>query len=120
VYDGADDPVYLDTLAALIRSGGTEAKLLTADGSDLPSRGRVTGSGPVAARSSAVLPDPDDASTTLTLPDATVLLRRRVAALDPATLAEPHLSGTWRGSAQPTVLAILRSDRSDSAPAVLG
>ena len=111
VYDGADDPVYLDTIAAAIRSGGTEAKLLTADGSELPSRGRVTGSGPVDSRPSTPVPGVDDTITTVALADATLLLRRQVTPLNPAAIPAPHLSGTWRGSEQPTVLAILRPAR---------
>ncbi len=129
VYDGPHDPAYVAALASAVLTGGSEAKLLTSDGTELPSRGSVQGSGAaadgVAEPASLDVADSDGATACVT-PDYTLAVRRLVEpggsrgvadaagtgetggadGIGPTT--ELDLSGTWAGSSDPAVLAIVR------------
>src|SRR6478609_8219607 len=93
VYDAPDDPVYVATLTSVVLGGGTEAELRLEDGTLLPSRGSVRGSG-----------SPDGAKPA----GASDVELRRVVDPDESVPAEPHLLGTWSGRDDPAVLAVVR------------
>jgi hypothetical protein len=111
VYDGARDPAYVAALATAVLTGGTEAALLLPDGTALPSRGTVRGTGTQA--DAVGEPRQLDAteqrpSTVLQTESLVVELRRVIeTSEDPDDVAAAHLSGTWAGG-DPALLAVVR------------
>ncbi len=111
VYDGVRDPAYVAALATAVLTGGREAELLLPDGTALPSRGAVRGSGTQAE--AVAEPRQLDASerqpNTVVQTESFVVELRRVidASEDPDDVADPHLSGTWAGG-DPALLAVVR------------
>ncbi|WP_344801366.1 CG0192-related protein [Microlunatus ginsengisoli] len=124
VYDGPHDPAYVAALASAVLTGGSEAKLLMSDGTELPSRGSVQGSGAaadgVAEPASLDVIDSDGATACVT-PDYTLAVRRLVEPGDAAAAdvagaetLDLRLTGTWAGSPEQAVLVVL-SGRASSA-----
>jgi hypothetical protein len=115
VYDGPRDPAYVAAAATAVLTGGTEAQLLSPDGTVLPSRGAVRGSGsqtdPLTEPSGVDTTDYDTTTTVVT--GSFVLEVRRV--IEPVDLAaddgEAHLTGTWAGTHEPALLAVVRARR---------
>jgi hypothetical protein len=109
VYDGCGDPVYAAALATAIRAGGSEAEeWVESDGAPVRREptARVSGSGsadaPVATAGSV---DPSDGAAATTIGALVVL--RVVGRTERPDDAE-FLTGTWRGSEAPALLAYLR------------
>jgi hypothetical protein len=110
VCDGCADPVYVQTLAVAILSGGREAPLdVHANGAvkRVPSPTKVAGSGtpgsdvPVI---STVTCASDAHATTVNAGPAEFVVRRLVEA-GAAVTGCPSLTGTWPGQDEPVVLA---------------
>jgi maltokinase-like protein len=108
VYDGCADPVYVAAVVAAIRGGGREAEeWVQTDGAPVQREptARVAGSGdpdaPVPAVGSAE-PVDGPASTTV---DRLVVLRVVGPSQSPGNAAT--LTGSWRGSDDPALLAYL-------------
>jgi hypothetical protein len=110
VYDGPSDPVYVAAVATATLTGGHEAALLLADGTPLPSRGAVHGSGsasePVRSRGPVVVGQ-HGATTRIQAGLVSVDLRRVIDPTEPGP-EEAHLLGTWAGSGEPAVLAVVQ------------
>jgi hypothetical protein len=115
VYDGCGDPVYAAALATAILAGGREAEewVEQADGRSerRETSARVVGSGAggVDALSVVSVSVVDGATTTTVGASGLDLVVRRV--LDGHAGADDDvetLTGTWQGSAEPTLLAYAR------------
>ncbi len=94
VYDGCGDPVYLTTLASVIRTGGREAEeWVETDGTPVPREptAHVAGSGMPGGPVEAV--------------DGPVVLR--VVGRVESPEGAGTLTGTWPGQAEPVLLAYL-------------
>ncbi len=108
VYDGCGDPVYAAVLAAVIRTGGREAEeWVETDGAPVQreATAHVTGSGtPGAAVPALEAAEPIDGPDITTVAGLVVLrLVGRAVFPDGAET----LTGTWRGQAEPALLAYL-------------
>lgn len=110
MYDATGDPVYAQTLASTILSGGTEVEqYVEADGKreKVPGTAHVKGSG--SAPHSVALPTTLSTSTssgvtTITTDTHTLIVLRRIG--DPLPDSVTHtLNGTWASSTEPTPLA---------------
>jgi len=111
VYDGARDPVYVAALATAVLTGGTEAELRLPDGTELPARGAVRGSGSLAeavGEPRRLAANEQHPNTLLQTESFVVELRRVVGVSEnPGDVTDPHLSGTWAGG-DPALLAVVR------------
>ena len=103
VYDGPSDPVYLAAVSTTILTGGREADLVMSDGRQLPSRGSVRGSG---SQSGPAGDEADTGPGNRTDDGAGVELRRVVDPTEDVP-SDPHLVGSWPGSDEPSVLAVV-------------
>jgi Maltokinase N-terminal cap domain len=108
VYDGCGDPVFVAAVLAAIRTGGREAEeWVESDGAPVrrEATAHVAGSGsadaPVPAVESA---DPVDGPAATTVGGLVVL---RVVGRPGAPERAETLTGTWRGSDEPALLAYL-------------
>ncbi|WP_345604495.1 CG0192-related protein [Pseudonocardia adelaidensis] len=108
VYDGCGDPVYVAAVVATIRTGGREAaEWVESDGAPVRREptARVSGSGSTAAPVPAAEPvDPVDGAAATTIGGLVVL---RVVGRTERPDDADFLTGTWRGSAEPALLAYL-------------
>lgn len=117
MYDAAGDPVYAQTLASTILSGGTEVEQYTeTDGKreTIPGTAHVTGSGntpgtvPLPTRLST---STTDGVTTITADSHTLVVLRRVGNRLPDSI-DHTLHGTWASRTEPTPLAGVATHRS--------
>ncbi len=114
VYDGCGDPVWADTLATAILTGGTQAPMyFDRDGEriDIPPRVQILGSGEPGAEApavSAIDATSDVENTTVVRCDDLELLVPRVVGtpIDEDQTLAGTLTGTWAGGE--AVLAGLR------------
>lgn len=104
VYDAAGDPVYADVLRRAIATGGHEAALVSAEGSDAPPvLGTAVGSGSAASSPTVQTVSPVTEGALTTIGDLTIL---RVVGT-PLPEGET-LTATWDGG-DPAVVAVLRA-----------
>lgn len=113
VYDACGDPVYAQTLATAILTGGTQAAIEIDDHghrSKAEPTARVRGSGLQTDLGTVGLVDVhDDGGTTVVVTSVAEIVVRRVIDADSSVLGEDELVGTWPGVGDPTVLAASRS-----------
>ncbi|MGA8987112.1 CG0192-related protein [Aeromicrobium sp.] len=112
VYDACGDPVYAQTLATAILTGGTQAALEVDDHGHRSSRepsARVNGSGQQPELGTVGLVDVrDDGGTTVVVTSVAEIVVRRVINAGSSVLGEDELVGSWPGVSEPTVLAVSR------------
>ncbi|AXT86469.1 hypothetical protein C6I20_15665 [Aeromicrobium sp. A1-2] len=113
VYDACGDPVYAQTLAAAILTGGTQAAIEIDDHghrSSAEPTARVKGSGLLTKLGTVGLVDVrDEDETTVVVTSVAEIVVRRVIGAGSSVLGEHELVGTWPGVSDPTVLAAARS-----------